>query len=87
MLRLSNLHGLRQRLNNRLQIYRSFFKYSKQISIKYHGNLKKISVKNNISVKLSSGTVYFSILLFCGEQKRFRELQLRRHRELLYGYK
>jgi len=43
MLMLSNLHGFRQRLNNRLQIYKSFLKYSKQINIKYNETLKKIS--------------------------------------------
>lgn len=36
MLKLSNLHGLRQRLNNRLQMYKTFLKFSKQFYIKYH---------------------------------------------------
>lgn len=35
MLKLSNLHGLRQRLNNRLQMYKTFLKFSKQFYIKY----------------------------------------------------
>lgn len=29
MLKLSNLHGYRQRLNNRLQMYKIVFKYTK----------------------------------------------------------
>ncbi len=46
MLMLSNLHGLRQRLNNRLQMYKTFFEFPKQFIIKSLENQIILSVIN-----------------------------------------
>ncbi len=68
MFRLSNLHGLRQRLNNRLQIYKYFLNIQNNCLLKIAEFQSLFLLKINISFTLPSGSVYMAVILLPGDK-------------------
>ena len=68
MFRLSNLHGLRQRLNNRLQIYKYFLNIQNNCLLKITQFRRQLRLKINISFKLTSALVYMAVIVLPGDK-------------------